>query len=205
MAYVTPGTVAAGDVATAAAWNVVVNDVIDHETRISSSGLVHLNTTTFSALSTTLDIDDVFSATYENYYVMTTWVSSVGSELRIQFRTTGGATTATTSAYYYAAPGHTSSNANGADYSSGALPRITLGSSGGSSDGQSSAAGYFFRPFVADYTMTTTTNTRYAAGIATSRVYGGAHAVATSYAGVRLFPNTGNITGTFRIFGVING
>ena len=29
MAYVTPGTVAAGDVATAAAWNVITNDVID--------------------------------------------------------------------------------------------------------------------------------------------------------------------------------
>ena len=31
MGYVTPGTVAAGDVATAAAWNVVVNDVIAHQ------------------------------------------------------------------------------------------------------------------------------------------------------------------------------
>ena len=35
MAYATPGTVAAGDVATAAAWNVVVNDVIDHESRLT--------------------------------------------------------------------------------------------------------------------------------------------------------------------------
>jgi hypothetical protein len=34
MAYVTPGTVAAGDVATAAAWNVVVNDVIDVDSRL---------------------------------------------------------------------------------------------------------------------------------------------------------------------------
>ena len=31
MAYVTPGTVAAGDVATAAAWNVLTNDVIAHQ------------------------------------------------------------------------------------------------------------------------------------------------------------------------------
>ena len=36
MAYVTPGTVAAGDVATAAAWNVVVGDIVDHETRITT-------------------------------------------------------------------------------------------------------------------------------------------------------------------------
>ncbi len=33
MAYVTPGTVAAGDVATAAAWNVITNDVIDVDSR----------------------------------------------------------------------------------------------------------------------------------------------------------------------------
>lgn len=33
MAYVTPGTVAAGDVATAAAWNVLTNDVIDLDSR----------------------------------------------------------------------------------------------------------------------------------------------------------------------------
>jgi hypothetical protein len=35
MAYVTPGTVAAGDVATAAAWNVVVGDIVDHELYVS--------------------------------------------------------------------------------------------------------------------------------------------------------------------------
>jgi hypothetical protein len=34
MAYVTPGTVAAGDVATAAAWNVLTNDVIDLDSRL---------------------------------------------------------------------------------------------------------------------------------------------------------------------------
>jgi hypothetical protein len=34
MAYTAPGTVTAGDVATAAAWNVVVNDVIDVDSRL---------------------------------------------------------------------------------------------------------------------------------------------------------------------------
>jgi hypothetical protein len=36
MAYTAPGTVASGDVATAAAWNVVVGDIVDHETRITA-------------------------------------------------------------------------------------------------------------------------------------------------------------------------
>ena len=35
MAYIQPGTVAAGDVATAAAWNVVVGDIVDHELYVS--------------------------------------------------------------------------------------------------------------------------------------------------------------------------
>ena len=38
MAYVTPGTVAAGDVATAAAWNVLTNDVIAHQASIIRLG-----------------------------------------------------------------------------------------------------------------------------------------------------------------------
>ena len=37
MAYTAPGTVASGDVATAAAWNVVVGDIVDHETRITTA------------------------------------------------------------------------------------------------------------------------------------------------------------------------
>ena len=49
MAYVTPGTVAAGDVATAAAWNVLTNDVIDLDARVKravpSASLVTAQTT----------------------------------------------------------------------------------------------------------------------------------------------------------------
>ena len=40
MAYIQPGTVAAGDVATAAAWNVITNDVIDHESRIRQAAVM---------------------------------------------------------------------------------------------------------------------------------------------------------------------
>ena len=35
MAYIQPGTVAAGDVATAAAWNVITNDVIAHQSSLT--------------------------------------------------------------------------------------------------------------------------------------------------------------------------
>jgi len=47
MAYVTPGTVAAGDVATAAAWNVIANDIINLR------ALANVQSTTVTAASFT--------------------------------------------------------------------------------------------------------------------------------------------------------
>jgi hypothetical protein len=74
MAYVTPGTVAAGDVATAAAWNVIANDVIAFR---DSSGIVPdmasaskslqslaNNTWTFASMDTQVfDTNAMFSPT----------------------------------------------------------------------------------------------------------------------------------------------
>ena len=57
MAYVTPGTVAAGDVATAAAWNVLTNDVINLralanvQSVLLTSSLTQVVTTTFTNLT----------------------------------------------------------------------------------------------------------------------------------------------------------
>ena len=51
MAYVTPGTVAAGDVATAAAWNVITNDVIDNRAvlaNVKSTTVTNITTSTTS-------------------------------------------------------------------------------------------------------------------------------------------------------------
>jgi len=59
MAYVTPGTVAAGDVATAAAWNVITNDVIDTRAvlaNVKSTSLTTTTTTTVTTAGTFYDI-----------------------------------------------------------------------------------------------------------------------------------------------------
>ena len=52
MAYVTPGTVAAGDVATAAAWNVLTNDVIDTRAVLVNLKSTSLTTTTTTTVTT---------------------------------------------------------------------------------------------------------------------------------------------------------
>jgi hypothetical protein len=63
MAYVTPGTVAAGDVATAAAWNVLVANDVDgrsYQNRFATArrttGNVTLNSTSWANVDTALDL-----------------------------------------------------------------------------------------------------------------------------------------------------
>jgi hypothetical protein len=61
MAYVTPGTVAAGDVATAAAWNVVVNDVIALKTTITRLAHVTATATHGSSATTVAGASNIFA------------------------------------------------------------------------------------------------------------------------------------------------
>ena len=62
MAYVTPGTVAAGDVATAAAWNVLTNDVISVHDSIKRLGYT-TRTSDYTSNATTLAAAaDIFSS-----------------------------------------------------------------------------------------------------------------------------------------------
>lgn len=57
------------------------------------TGLVHLNTTTFSAQAT-VNVDNVFSSTYENYYIVLNVTSqTVTGPIGSQFRTGGVAYT----------------------------------------------------------------------------------------------------------------
>jgi hypothetical protein len=70
MAYVTPGTVAAGDVATAAAWNVVVNSIIASPRGVL--GKQKLNTAFGTSATHTVmqDTGLAVSVTYENSRVI---------------------------------------------------------------------------------------------------------------------------------------
>ena len=98
MAYVTPGTVAAGDVATAAAWNVLVANDVDFRSYSNryarakrTSGQITLNSTTWANVDTGLDLTlnastgDVIeyaisgvlsNMAVENYFDVVTIVSS---------------------------------------------------------------------------------------------------------------------------------
>ena len=90
MAYVTPGTVAAGDVATAAAWNVLTNDVI-----AISPGHLIVTTTERDALSPKTTGMEVYNTTTGSYqrYDGTNW--GISRPFAIAMGTTYGGSSAT--------------------------------------------------------------------------------------------------------------
>jgi len=79
MAYATPGTVAAGDVATAAAWNVVVGDIVDHETR-----LLQIRRLAFQTRTTPLNINTALATTGNLFATSATFTAAGSTAYRIE-------------------------------------------------------------------------------------------------------------------------
>ncbi|MSO48193.1 MAG: hypothetical protein EXQ67_08965 [Thermoleophilia bacterium] len=103
MAYVTPGTVAAGDVATAAAWNVLTNDVINLDARIGLQSIVPTSTAvgggsvtvstngrvTLNAVANSVSLNGVFSATYNHYRIIARITTTTAQTKNFRLRVGG--------------------------------------------------------------------------------------------------------------------
>jgi hypothetical protein len=94
MAYATPGTVAAGDVATAAAWNVVVGDIVDHESR-----LTQIKRLAYQTRTTSYTVDQTAIASAANVFgTSAIWTADGTSAYSVEVyfpRVTAPANTAT--------------------------------------------------------------------------------------------------------------
>ena len=196
MAYVTPGTVAAGDVATAAAWNVITNDVIDHETRILTTGQVLTKSQAFSAAAS-VSVTSCFNATYTNYNVIIDCTFSTTNTATIQLAASG---VASTTGYYMiildseAAVGPTRTyNANASS--------ISLFSG---STGTNGANFTVYRPNqAASFTTFTGTTFGGVGGSVYLRNFGVQHNVTAAYDGL-IFAFPGTMTGNIRVYGMLN-
>ena len=161
----------------------------------SSGALVYVGGASPSAAAT-VSIDNVFSATYENYLIKYNLTFSASSGTRIQLRV-GGVTTAGTgynSSFFYslmtsAATGNvvTGAAAHWLPSQSGQVSRGTI---------------EIYQPFTAVQTSITFE------GITEDGTYnmsgGGQHTGATSFDGLHFSLSTGTITGTIRIYGRSN-
>lgn len=165
----------------------------------SDSGLVHINTTSFSAVASQ-SINDVFSSTYDNYKIFLTITNNATlGACYIRLRAAG----TDNSASNYAAAGQGVTDNNSARNT-----LQTLGSSG-MKVGYAAASGIMhsditmFNPFATEitsmYANTINTDTNTVGNTtAASRM-----TVTTSYDGFTIIP-AGNITGIVRVYGVKN-
>jgi hypothetical protein len=169
-----------------------LGDAIDATLFASGAGLVKINTTTFSAVSSQ-SINNVFSATYNNYLILLDGVTSTTPDILFRLRVAG--TDASGSTDYFR-PGLVNNqntttilNAAGAATSSGYL--------GFGATSQFSVTSTFFNPFLAQPTLNSYQN--YGQDFQT---WGGnRHILSTSYTGITFFPTSGTMTGSVTIFG----
>jgi hypothetical protein len=167
----------------------------------AAPGLVKLNTTTFSGVSSQ-SVNNVFSTTYTNYLVivnLTAPSTNVSVNMRLRVASTDTSTNYGFATFY----SYQSISASGFESNLGtaftSFQRITHGST----TGGGSSNTYLFRPFEAVET------TGYSIGmdydVNAGAVFfgkGHRHTGATSFTGFTLIPSTSTITGTVSTYGV---
>jgi hypothetical protein len=158
------------------------------------AGLVLLNTTSFSAVASQ-SINDVFSATYDNYRIVINQNASVDTSFYFRLRVAGADNTASNYAWVKFL------------YRSG----IQIDSGNGSDTFWNLATNSVVRrglitidigqPFA---TQNTVFNTQFSwsdASFQVSGIAGGNTSVTTSYTGFTIFPASGTITGEVSVYG----
>jgi hypothetical protein len=169
-----------------------IGSLLDAKSPVSTTGLVLLNSTTFTA-QTTLSIDNVFTSTYANYKILISLDGS-GTYSRIQMRTGGTNTAGTVYDSYaeYVTPAVTG------------FDRATATSSwyGPYANNNNTCEMVLHNPNLTKPTLfnlffnENRVGTGFVAGVG-----GGSLNNSTSYDGLTLFVATGTITGTIKIYG----
>jgi hypothetical protein len=164
---------------------------------IAAGGLVHINTTTFSAVSS-VSINNVFTSDYENYKIIfRTLLASSNQELQMRLRVSGtDSTTGYNAQYIYATATTVGAGNNTASYgqiayigsSNWNLSDMTL-----SGPALSQSSSYIC---LSTY-MNTTANIR-------QEQWYGLHTTATAYDGATFSLDAGTMSGSLRIYGLKN-
>lgn len=160
-------------------------------------GLVHVNTTTFSAVSS-VSVDDVFTSEFQAYKIITSGVSSAASSpLRFRLRLSGSDnSTASSYVRQVLEALNTTVSAGRLVEDAGACGGIastlmTLSHLELTNVAMASATGF-----------TSYTNTPVSGALVT--LHAGTHNQTTAYDGITIYPTSGTITGTIRIYGYKN-
>jgi hypothetical protein len=160
-----------------------------------SSGLTLIGTTTFTT-SSAVNINTVFSTTYDNYRVLIDLVgSTTNMNIAWRFRVSGADNT--TSNYNFSEIFSFGTTVSGAGQNAqSSIPRFTQ-----YSVDRSYVAADVFTPFTATpSSITANSNLNYAAGFH-GLISNGQFSASTSFDGFSLIPSTGTITGKVTVYG----
>jgi hypothetical protein len=167
----------------------------------STQGLTLINTTSFSAVASQ-SVNDVFSATYDNYIIVCSLISTADVTVSWRLRVSGADNS--TSNYF----SHRQQSA------SSLTTYDAVANAAGSSFQFTSSAGInsnkgvqimVYKPFATDYTLFNGTHnysSASGAGQYSGGIIHGGFAATTSFTGFSIIPSSGNITGSVSVFGV---
>jgi hypothetical protein len=160
----------------------------------AAAGLVLLNTTSFSAVASQ-SINDVFSATYDNYKIIVNLTNSTGANnfLSMRMRVSGADNTNNEYTRFKFYTDYT--NAFGSDSGSIGTSSFLIGNTEGTDGNQSVIE--MQAPFLTQLTKQITIGTKKL----NQFMFGGSTTVTTSYTSFTLIQGSTNMTGTVSVYG----
>ena len=160
----------------------------------SPSGMVLLNTTSFSAVASQ-SINDVFSATYDRYMIQVNATKSTNSNVVIRLRVSGADNTSGNYAYQFL-------RGTGSTASTNAVNNTFWGLNADDTQNQADTM-YLFSPFLTSNTMLQNFSISGLGGTSGQFVLtGGRFNDTTSFTGFSVVATNGTITGSVSVFGV---
>ena len=163
---------------------------------ISATGSVSFTT------CTAISLNGCFNSTYDNYRVMFT-LGSVSANNGMNFRLRASGTDASATNYYAGGFFNRSNSSTVGGQNIGGGTNFELGG-GGTSYPSNRYIIDFSTPFLSEYTGVHISSTGFDSTSHYGRYAAGTYIASTSYDGFTIFPTTGNITGTIKIYGYRN-
>jgi len=158
-----------------------------------AAGLVKIGTTTFSS-SSAVNINDVFSTTYDNYRVIATFSAATAADILFRYRVSGADNT--TSNYYLQAQDVSSTSTNSF--------RLTAQDKGRMGVGAGDETGFaidMFSPFLSRKKRAQSTSNRGTVALPEIGFFWNTFNDTTSFTGFTIYPASGTLTGEITVYG----
>jgi hypothetical protein len=158
-----------------------------------SPGLILIGTTTFSS-SSAVNINNVFSSTYDNYRVVATFSAASSADILFRYRVSGADNTTSN----YALQGQDVSSTSTNSF------RITADDKGRLGVGAGDETGFavdMFYPFLSRKKRAQSTSNRGVVATPEIAFFWNTFNAATSFTGLTIYPGSGTLTGEISVYG----